>query len=280
MLVEEAVNYSYNLLKNNNILNAKLDSELIVSSIINIDRINISIKLKQSLNDNQKLKLKNFVQRRIKNEPIAYILNKREFWNDQFYVNPSVLIPRPETEVLIDLLLKNIRKKEKFYYILDIGTGSGCVIISLLSELKKSKGIGIDISKKAISVAKINQKNSYLKSHLVFKVLNMFFFLNGLFDIIISNPPYLRSSCIKNLSSEIKSYEPKIAINGGKYGIDYICKIIRLSRKNLKINGLLCLEIGDKQFLTLKKIYQRNFRLIDYFKQGNNMRCIILQKIF
>jgi len=280
MLVEEAVNYSYNLLKNNNILNAKLDSELIVSSIINIDRINISLELKQSLNHDQKLKLKNFVQRRIKNEPIAYILNKREFWNDQFYVNPSVLIPRPETEVLIDLLLKNIRKKEKFFYILDIGTGSGCVIISLLSELKRSKGIGIDISKKAISVARVNQKNSNYKSHLVFKVLNVFFFFNGFFVLIIFNPPYLRSSEIKNLSSEIKSYEPKIAINGGIYGIDYICKIIKLSKKNLKINGLLCLEIGDKQFLTLKKIYQKNFRLIDYFKQGKNMRCIILQKIF
>ena len=165
--------------------------------------------------------------------------------------------------------------------ILDIGTGSGCIIISLLYNLKKSKGIGIDISKKAISAAKKNafRYKLFNRIKLLNKSLESIF--EKKFDLIVSNPPYIKRKDIKNLSEDIKKYEPIMALDGGNDGLDLIKKVIYKSRKILKINGTLALEIGNEQIKKVSKILiDNNFRvknLITDYK--NNVRCVIANHI-
>lgn len=278
MLVKEVISFGELELKKNQILNAKLDSEILISDLINIPRNSIFSQLNKKIDEEIVSKFKQYIDRRVKKEPIAYIVKKKEFWSHDFYVNDSVLIPRPETEVLLDVLLSKINNKDKFFNILDIGTGSGCIIISLLKELKKSKGLAIDKSKKAIEVAKKNAKFHSVNNRL--NLQNISFedlFLDKKFDILVSNPPYLPDYLIKNLSSEIKYYEPKMALKGGTEGIDLLKKIIYLGSKILKRNGLLALEIGDNQFRTLANyLSKNNFKLLTKYTLINRqVRCLV-----
>ena len=278
MLVKEVISFGELELKKNQILNAKLDSEILISDLINIPRNSIFSQLNKKIDEEIVSKFKQYIDRRVKKEPIAYIIKKKEFWSHDFYVNDSVLIPRPETEVLLDVLLSKINNKDKFLNILDIGTGSGCIIISLLKELKKSKGLAIDKSKKAIEVAKKNAKFHSVNNRL--NLQNISFedlFLGKKFDILVSNPPYLPDYLIKNLSSEIKYYEPKMALKGGTEGIDLLKKIIYLGSKILKRNGLLALEIGDNQFRTIANyLSKNNFKLLTKYTLINRqVRCLV-----
>ena len=278
MLVKEVISFGELELKKNQILNAKLDSEILISDLINIPRNSIFSQLNKKIDEEIVSKFKQYIDRRVKKEPIAYIIKKKEFWSHDFYVNDSVLIPRPETEVLLDVLLSKINNKDKFFNILDIGTGSGCIIISLLKELKKSKGLAIDKSKKAIEVAKKNAKFHSVNNRL--NLQNISFedlFLDKKFDILVSNPPYLPDYLIKNLSSEIKYYEPKMALKGGTEGIDLLKKIIYLGSKILKRNGLLALEIGDNQFRTIANyLSKNNFKLLTKYTLINRqVRCLV-----
>jgi release factor glutamine methyltransferase len=227
MLVNEAIAFAEQELKRSNNLNSRLDSEILVSHLINIPRESIYSKLKENLPSNKTEELQKLVSRRVKKEPIAYILNNKEFWSTNFYVDRSVLIPRPETEVLIDLILSQISNKNNYLNILDIGTGSGCILISLLKELVKAKGIGVDKSSKAIAIAKKNSISQQVDNRASFKNVNLEEIkFDKKFDLIVSNPPYLPDVSLKNLNLDIKLYEPKIALQGGVQGVDFLCKII------------------------------------------------------
>jgi len=282
MRLSEAIEYCYKVLENSKIPNAKLDSEIFVSSIVHLERSEILSNLNNNFENSLKVKLDEFIVRRIKREPVSYILQKKEFWKSDFFVNKSVLIPRPETEVLMEMILKKIKNKSKFFDILDIGTGSGCIIISLLEELKQAKGYGVDISKKAIDISIRNRRSHNLSSRL--KLIKSDFRLQGydkIFDIIVSNPPYIPNYQLKNLSSEIRLYEPKTALNGGIEGSDILKKVIFFSKKKLKKNGLLALEIGNNQFENIKKILVKNsFLIVDTFKNiDQDVRCLISMKL-
>jgi release factor glutamine methyltransferase len=282
MLVNEAIAFAEQELKRSNNLNSRLDSEILVSHLINIPRESIYSKLKENLPSNKTEELQNLVSRRVKKEPIAYILNNKEFWSTNFYVDRSVLIPRPETEVLIDLILSQINNKNNYFNILDIGTGSGCILVSLLKELTKAKGIGIDKSSKAIAVAKKNSTSQHVDSRSSFKNINLENIkFDKKFDLIVSNPPYLPDVSLKNLNLDIKLYEPKIALQGGVQGVDFLCKIITLASKILKINGLLALEIGDNQFHILAKYLKENrFKILDKYTLINKqVRCLLATKL-
>ena len=282
MLVNEAIAFAEQELKRSNNLNSRLDSEILVSHLINIPRESIYSKLKENLPSNKTEELQNLVSRRVKKEPIAYILNNKEFWSTNFYVDRSVLIPRPETEVLIDLILSQINNKNNYFNILDIGTGSGCILVSLLKELTKAKGIGIDKSSKAIAVAKKNSTSQHVDSRSSFKNINLENIkFDKKFDLIVSNPPYLPDVSLKNLNSDIKLYEPKIALQGGVQGVDFLYKIIVLASKILKINGLLALEIGDNQFHILAKYLKENrFKILDKYTLINKqVRCLLATKL-
>ena len=282
MLVNEAIAFAEQELKRSNNLNSRLDSEILVSYLINIPRESIYSKLKENLPSNKTEELQNLVSRRVKKEPIAYILNNKEFWSTNFYVDRSVLIPRPETEVLIDLILSQINNKNNYFNILDIGTGSGCILVSLLKELTKAKGVGVDKSSKAIAVAKKNSTSQHVDSRSSFKNINLENIkFDKKFDLIVSNPPYLPDVSLKNLNLDIKLYEPKIALQGGVQGVDFLYKIIVLASKILKINGLLALEIGDNQFHILAKYLKENrFKILDKYTLINKqVRCLLATKL-
>ena len=282
MLVNDAIAFAEQELKRSSNLNSRLDSEILVSYLINIPREIIYSKLKDNLPSNKTEELQKLVSRRVKKEPIAYILNNKEFWSTNFYVDRSVLIPRPETEVLIDLILSKINYKQNYLNILDIGTGSGCILISLLKELIKSKGIGVDKSSKAITIAKKNSISQKVDNRALFKNVNLEEIkFDKKFDLIVSNPPYLPDVSLKNLNSDIKLYEPKIALQGGVQGVDFLYKIIDLASKILKINGLLGLEIGDNQFHILAKYLNKNrFKILDkYILINKQVRCLLATKL-
>ena len=270
----EIIKFGSNLLKEKEISSFILDSEILLSKILNKTREDILINLDQKINTKNILAYKEYLQRRSNNEPIAYILGEKEFWSKIFYVNTSTLIPRPETELLVGKILKIY--KEKKISILDVGTGSGCIIISLLSGLKNSNGVGIDISKNAILTAKKNAVKYKLTKRLKFfnKSLNNIF--SKKFDLIVSNPPYIDSKNIKNLSDDIKRYEPRIALDGGNDGLDLIKKVIYKSKHILKINGMLALEIGNEQIKKVSKILiDNNFRIKHVIKDyKTNVRCV------
>ena len=271
----EAIKSGSKFLKDNDVASNILDSELLLSKILNKSREEIMINLSIDLSKREMSIFNEYLDRRSKKEPIAYILEEKEFWSKKFYVNRETLIPRPETELLIDKLLQS-RNKEQIT-ILDIGTGSGCIILSLLSELKKSRGIGVDISKKAILVAKKNAIKLKLSSRVKFLNISFEDILNKKFDLIVSNPPYIERKNIKRLSCDIKKYEPKIALDGGNDGLDVIKKVIYKSKNILKIKGTLALEIGNEQINKVSKILTKNnFKIKNIIKDyKNNVRSVI-----
>ena len=270
----EVIKFGSNLLKEKKISSCILDSEILLSKTLRQTREDILINLDQKINTKSILVFKEYLQRRSNNEPMAYILGEKEFWSKKFYVNKGTLIPRPETELLVDEILKIYNEKK--ISILDIGTGSGCIIISILNSLKNSNGIGIDISKNAILTAKRNALKYKVNKRV--KFLNKSFkdIFSKKFDLIVSNPPYIDTKDIKNLSDDIKRYEPRIALDGGNDGLDLIKKIIYKSRNILKLNGMLALEIGNEQIKKVSKILiDNNFRIKHFIKDyKTNVRCV------
>ncbi len=271
----EAIKTGSELLKKNKILTHVLDAELLLSKTLSKSREEILINLDKTINDKKFSIYNKYLKRRSRNEPMAYILGEKEFWSKKFEVNKNTLIPRPETELLIEELCKIYNNKE--ITILDIGTGSGCIILSLLSTLKKSNGVGVDISKKAILIAKKNTIRHKLGTRVKFlhKSFENIFYKK--FDLIVSNPPYIQRKDMKNLSDDIKRFEPRMALDGGNDGLDLIKKVIYKSKKILKINSLLALEIGNEQIKKVsKELIDNNFRIKKIIKDyKNNIRCVL-----
>ena len=271
----DIINFGTKELKQKKIISSRLDSELLLSKILNKNREEILINLDQDINQRCFSKYKELIIRRSQNEPIAYILKKKEFWSKFFFVSSDTLIPRPETELIVEKLVKIF--KEKKISILDIGTGSGCILISLLSELTNSNGVGIDISKKAIIIAKKNLEMHAMRGKIKFINKSLDSKLYQKFDLIVSNPPYIRSNELRNLRDDIKKYEPRIALDGGNDGLDLIKKVIYKTKYILKVKGMLALEIGNEQFKKVSKILiKKNFRIEHIIKDyKDNIRGII-----
>jgi len=275
MKTSEVIKIGSSLLKERKIQSFILDSELLLSKTLKKPREKILTNLDKNLNNKKILKFKEYLLRRSKNEPVAYILEEKEFWSKKFIVNKDTLIPRPETELLVEELLKIYSGKK--ISIMDIGTGSGCIIISLLSVLKYSKGIGVDISKKAIEVAKNNAFKHKLLNRIKFINRSIDKIFHKKFDLIVSNPPYIKRKDIRNLSDDIKKFEPRMALDGGNDGLDLITKVIYKSNEILKKNGTLGLEIGSEQIEKVSKILiKNNYRIKKIIKDyKNNDRCVI-----
>jgi len=271
----ELINYGSNELRKAGISSNSLDSEIILSKILKEKREKILINLKQEIDQIKVSKFKKLVKRRSFKEPIAYIFKEKEFWNKLFEVSKDTLVPRPETELMVESLVKIYKGKK--IRILDVGTGSGCILIGLLTELKQSNGIGIDISNKAISIAKKNANKHLPNKNVKFFVNKIEAINQGIFDVVVSNPPYIKSSLLVNLDKGIKSYEPKIALDGGNDGLDVIKKVIYKAIEILKISGMLALEIGNEQQFEVSKILtKKNFRIEHIIKDyKENTRCLI-----
>ena len=280
MNIENILKEGIKILQKNKIANPQLDSEILLSNSIKRDKKHIILNPKEVLNSEQLRKFKNLIERRKKGEPIAYLINKKEFWKDEFFVNKDVLIPRPDSELIIEQVLK-IYSKDDQLQILDIGTGSGCILLSILKERSNFYGTGIDISKKSINVSKFNAKQLNLTNRVKFFHSSVDNFNNGKYDVIVSNPPYIEQSSLKYLEKDVVNFEPKLALSGGFDGFSKIRKVINKASILIKKNGKFILEIGFNQKNKVKEILKQegfyiNKAVRDY---GNNDRCIISTKI-
>jgi len=280
MNIESILNEGISILKESKISNPQLDSEILLSNSIKRDKKHIILNPKEILNSEQTEIFKNLIERRKTGEPVAYLINKKEFWKDEFFVNNGVLIPRPDTELIIEQVLK-IYSKNSQLQVLDIGTGSGCILLSILKERPNFYGTGIDISKKSINVSKFNAKQLNLTSRAKFFHSSVDNFKIGKYDIIVSNPPYIELFNLKYLERDVINFEPKLALSGGFDGFSKIRKVISKAKNLIKKNGKFILEIGFNQKNKVKKILKEegfyvNKAIRDY---GNNDRCIISTKI-
>ena len=277
IISSSALKNAESILKKSQIPSWRLDAEILLAKVLCKDRSELIIRNNIKISNKKAFTFNRYIDRRKKFEPVAYILNNKEFFSLDFFVNKNSLIPRPETELMVEKAIEIYKNKAP--NILDIGTGSGCIIISVLRHLAKSRGIGLDISKNAIKVAKFNSERLLKVYNKRIKFMNLSIEKlsnNRIFDLILANPPYINSKDIRNLSTDIKRYEPKIALDGGKDGLDVIKKVIYKSKNILKINGMLALEIGNGQYKKVSQILKLNkFRekfIIKDFK--NNIRCI------
>ena len=273
------LNQSFNLLKNFNIKSARLDSELLLSNSLKISRENLLINLNKKIKPNQQKKFKSLLEKRKKKVPVAYILGYKDFWKSKFFINRSVLIPRPDTELIVEEVL-NYLPKHKYRKILDIGTGSGSILISILLERQKSIGVGLDISKNAIKIAKINAKLQHVENRMKFINTNVDKYNGYKYDLIVSNPPYIKKNKISRLEEDVRNFEPKVALDGGCDGYSKIGKVIKKSSNLLKRKGNLILEVGYDQIYWTSSLLKRCGFFINKISKdlSKKDRCIISTK--
>ena len=280
MNIENILKEGISILQKNQIPNPQLDSEILLSNTIKRDKKHIILNPKEILNSEESEQFKSLIERRKKGEPVAYLINKKEFWKDEFFVNKDVLIPRPDTELIIEQVLR-ICSNDIQLQVLDIGTGSGCILLSILKERPNFYGTGIDISKKSINISKLNANQLNLTSRVKFFHSSVDNFQIGKYDIIVSNPPYIELLNLKYLEKDVVNFEPKLALSGGLDGFLKIRKVIKKASILIKKNGKFILEIGYNQKNKVKKILREegfyvNKVIKDY---GKNDRCIVSTKI-
>ena len=279
MNILQIINKTNKKLKAEGIKTYQLDSQILISEVFKMNK-NILLNLEEKVS-NKKLNYFDYlVRQRVNKKPIAYIIKKKEFWKYNFYVDQSVLIPRPDTEVIIEEVLRLTKNKLKMN-ILDIGVGSGCIILSILKERKFFYGTGIDICKKSLNICKINAKNLGVLNRLKLFKSDVDNFKNGKYDLIVSNPPYIKKNILKYLEKDVAGFEPKLALDGGIKGLSVVSKVVDRSSRLIKQNGILILEISYDQKKEVKKILSnKGFYIKKTVKDlSGNDRCIISIKI-
>ena len=280
MNIQSAINKGERVLRDKSISTAKLDAEILMAKSIEKDRKYIVLNNNKNLEEENLRYFKDLINERSKKKPIAYLTNKKFFWNSEFFVTLDTLIPRPDTELIIEQILKITKHKNKLN-ILDVGVGSGCILLSILKEKKNFYGTGIDISKNCLNISKINAVNLDVNSRVRFFKSNVDKFNIGKYDLVVSNPPYINKHDLKYLERDVINFEPRLALDGGLDGLSEIRKVIKKSSELIKKNGKFILEIGFNQRNKVIKILKEegfyvNKAIKDY---GNNDRCIISTKI-
>ena len=276
MDISEAIKKGDNILKKNGIKSYKLDSELLMSQVFQKNRENIILNSNVKLSNKEIILYNNLIEQRKKKKPIAYIIGKKEFWKYEFDVTKDVLIPRPDTEIIIEQTLK-LTKNKSGLKILDIGVGSGCILLSILKERKNFYGSGIDICKKTLEICKINVKKLNLADRIKLFKSDVDNFNYGKYDLVVSNPPYIKKFDLKYLEKDVYGYEPILALDGGVDGLLGIKKVISNSSRLIKKNGILIIEIAFDQTDKVKNILKENGYFIkDVVKDlAKNNRCLI-----
>ena len=280
MNINSAVTEATNILKDKSILSAQLDTEILMAKALDKDREYIILNHDKILNNENLDYFKKLVYERATRKPIAYLLNKKFFWKSEFYVNQNTLIPRPDTEIIIEQILK-VTKNKNCLRILDIGVGSGCILLSILKEKKNFYGTGIDISKNSLEISRLNAKKLLVEKRVKFYKTDVDKFVQGKYDLIVSNPPYIKRCDLKYLESDVLKFEPKIALDGGLDGLSVIRKVINKTSELLKKNGKFILEIGfDQKSKVIKLLNNKGFYINSSVKDlANNDRCIVSTKI-
>ena len=280
MNIQSALIEGLNILKNKSILSAKLDSEILMAKALGKKREYIILNNNKIIKEQNLKYFKKLVHERATRKPIAYLLKKKFFWNSEFYVNKNTLIPRPDTEIILEQVLK-FTKNKNYLNILDIGVGSGCILLSILKERKNFYGTGIDISRNSLDICKMNAKKLLLDRRVKFFKSDVDKFAIGKYDLIVSNPPYIKSSDLKYLESDVLKFEPNLALDGGLDGLSVIRKVINKTSELLKKNGKFILEIGfNQKSKVIKLLNNKGFYINSSVKDlANNDRCIVSTKI-
>ena len=280
MRLGTAINKGFQELKKKHIKSASLDSELLLSKAINKKREFIIINSNSNIEQEDYLYFQRLISERLKGKPIAYLMGKKFFWKYEFEISNNVLIPRPDTETMIEQVLNIYKLKNKINF-LDIGVGSGCIILSILMERKDFRATGIDISNHALNLSNINAHKLGIKNRVRLFKSDIDKFSNGKYDLIISNPPYIKKLDLRYLDKDVFNFEPKLALNGGLDGISEIRKIIKKSSELIKIGGKLILEIAYNQKKEVKQLLRKQgFYINSVIKDlAKNDRCIISTKI-
>ena len=280
MIVQNAIQKAYLDLKKNKVKTALLDSEILMSKAIKKEREYILLNLDKEIDEENIIYFNNLIKTRSKGKPIAYLVGKKEFWKYEFKISEKVLIPRPDTELIVEHALKIAKYKSNFK-VLDIGVGSGCILLSILKEKKSFFGIGIDVSKESINISRINSSKLGLENRIKFFKSDIDNFNYGKYDLIISNPPYIKKIDLKYLEKDVIDFEPVLALNGGLKGLSEIRKVINKASKLIKTSGQLVLEIAFNQKYEVKKILnEKGFYINSVVKDyAGNDRCIISTKI-
>lgn len=277
MNIKEAIIFGIKYLDENNISNSKTKCRILLSNILNISKEYLLIHDNEKLDLNKEMKYKEYLVRLSNQEPIQYIIKKQEFMKMNFYVDENVLIPQPDTEILVEEVINLAKGSKENIKILDLCTGSGCIAISLAKYIKNSEIFASDISKEALKIANINAEDNRVKINLIKSDLFREIEENE-FDIIVSNPPYIETNIIETLDEEVKK-EPALALDGGKDGLKFYNKIASEAKKHLKEDGILALEIGYNQKENVIKILEKqNYKEIYCKKDLSGKDRVIISR--
>tara|TARA_Y100001970_G_scaffold268057_1_gene358837 strand:- start:241 stop:1083 length:843 start_codon:yes stop_codon:yes gene_type:complete len=280
MNINNAINQASKILSSNLIPNSKLDAEILMAKTINKNRNYILMNSTNLLNKKDLSNFLNLIKQRSLGKPVAYLTNKKFFWNSDFFITNDTLIPRPDTELIVENILSLTKQKNKVN-ILDIGIGSGCILLSVLKERENFYGTGIDISQKCINISKINAINLKVNSRLKLYKSDVDKFNLGKYDLIVSNPPYIKTCKLKYLEKNVVGFEPRLALDGGLDGLSEIRNVIKKSSELIKKNGKFILEIGfDQKNKVINLLKKEGFYLNSAQKDlAKNDRCIVSTKI-
>ena len=275
--IKEHLRAAENILIKNDIESARLEAEILLAHVLKVGRLYLYINPEQLLSQEQIDNYNMLIERRANHEPTAYIIGHREFMDLDLIVNEDVLIPRPETEILVETVIDCLNDSTSMLRLADIGTGSGAIAISLAKHLPNTSIEAVDISEKALSIAKLNSNRYNLFSRINFHLGDLLSPLNGKFKAIVSNPPYIPSRIIDNLQAEVKEYEPKISLDGGTDGLDFYRRLINEAPRLLADDGFLALEIGADQAESVKNLAQaEHFQKVEIIKDlSHNDRVVI-----
>ena len=279
MNITSAIYSGSKILRNKFIPSHQLDSEILMAKTIKKDRNYILLNSNSVINKNDLNYFFRLIEQRSLGSPVAYLTNKKFFWNSEFFVTNDTLIPRPDTELIIENVL-NLTKQKNKINILDIGIGSGCILLSILKERKNFYGTGIDISKKCLNISKINAVKLKVSSRLKLYKSDVDKFNLGKYDLVVSNPPYIKTFDLKYLERDVAEFEPRLALNGGLDGLSEIRKVIKKTSELIKKNGKFILEIGfDQKNKVIELLNRKGFYINRIQKDlGNNDRCIVSTK--
>ena len=280
MNINLAINEGSKILKSKFIPNPLLDAEILMGKTINKDRNYILLNYNNPINKNDLNNFYKLIEQRSLGKPVAYLTKKKSFWNSEFFITKDILIPRPDTELVVENILRLTKQKSKIN-ILDIGVGSGCIIVSILKERENFRGTGIDLSKKCLIISKKNAIAHKVSSRLKLYKSDVDKFNLGKYDLIVSNPPYIKTCKLKYLERDVAEFEPRLALDGGLDGLSEIRKVIKKSSELIKKNGKFILEIGfDQKNKVIKLLRKEGFYINCVLKDlAKNDRCIICTKI-
>lgn len=278
MKIEELLRYGKERLEKQKVEDASIISRILMQYVLKIDRNKLIINKNDNVDINKENEYKEYIEKIIKGKPVQYITNNQEFMKLNFYVDENVLIPQPDTEILVEKVIKSIDIMENIE-ILDMCTGSGCIGISLAKNIKNTKVTLVDISKEAIEIAKKNAIQNEVENKITFIQSDMFENVKEKFDIIVSNPPYIKTNIIQTLDKQVQN-EPHIALDGGEDGLDFYKILINEAHKYLKKDGKIFLEIGYDQKQEVENLVKqsKHYKKIETIKDlSQNDRVIILE---